>query len=319
MKYSILMPFATPRAEQILPYAALTQWSRAHRLWQGQALTADPYQAFSFMAAGGFRMPVGVGVTLMPFRHPLEAALQARSAAVTMGHPIVAGFGPGGVNLQRSMLGTPYRSQLTAVREYLTIVRSLLDGETVRFGGEYFSCFAALPEFPAPPVEVGAGVLRPAMARLAGAVADVAITWLTPAAYLREVVVPEMQAGADESGRPRPRLVAMVPLALSGPHRDGVEMALASNTAHLSLPHYRDMLGRSGITVDRKDLRSGGRAIVDGGAFLYGTAKELAAMLADFGDAGVDELVLNVTGVAARFGTQTALEDLDTILSEVSS
>ena len=199
----------------------------------------------------------------MPFRHPLEAALQARSLAVTTGHPVVAGFGPGAAVLQKSVLGAPYASPLTAVREYLTIVGGLLAGQAVEHQGEYFSCRINMGWQPGPPVELGLGVLRPAMARLAGELADVAITWLTPAGYLRDVIVPALREGARAAGRPVPRLAAIVPVALSAPDRDPADLVLAANSGHLSMPHYQDMLRRSGIEVDpgqpRRDGQGRGR------------------------------------------------------------
>lgn len=317
--YSILVPFTSPRGEQILPFAALAQWSRAHRLWQGQGTASDPHQTFTVAAANGFRVPAGIGVTLMPFRHPFEAALQARTMAMTVGHPIVAGFGPGAVDLQRRMLGAPYASQLGAVRDYVTIVRALLETGIVEHQGEFFSCDCMLPTVPGPPIEIGLGVLRPAMARLAGEVADVAITWLTPAKYLAEVVVPALRAGAEAAGRPMPKLVAMVPFALSGPDRTPAELALASNSGHMALPHYRDMLNRSGIDYDFADPIGAGNAVVDGRAFLFGEAKEVVAQLDEFREAGVDDIVLNATGVWSKFGSRVALSEIETILSEVTS
>ncbi|MGK4582154.1 LLM class flavin-dependent oxidoreductase [Kitasatospora sp. HPMI-4] len=316
--YSVLVPFAPPRPEQILPFAALTQWSGAHRLWQGQALASDPHQTFAYAAASGFRVPVGTGVTLMPFRHPYDAALHMQTLAVTMGHSVVAGFGPGAAALQRNLLGAPYASQLGAVRDYLTIVRELLEKGSVAYRGEHFSCRSELPMMPRPPIETGVGVLRPGMARLAGEVADVAITWLTPAPYLREVVVPALREGAAAAGRPVPRLVAIVPLALSGPGRDAAELALAGNAGHLSMPHYRDMLRRSGIDTDPADPGRGARALVEGRAFLFGETAELAARLGEFQDAGVDDVVLNVTGVWARYGSRAALSELETVLGAVA-
>ncbi|GGQ97712.1 hypothetical protein GCM10010216_70150 [Streptomyces flaveolus] len=317
--YSILMPFAPPRPEMILPYAALTQWSAAHRLWQGQAMLNQPHQAFAYAAASGFRVPVGLGVTLMPFTHPYEAALQAQSVAAATGHPVVAGFGPGAAVLQRSMRGAPYRSPLTASREYLTAVRGLLAGESVAQDGTYFTCHGKLLPVPRPPVEVGLGVLRPGMARLAGEVADTAITWLTPAAYLRDTIVPALREGAEAAGRAVPRLVSIVPVALAAPDRDPAALALASNLGHLQLPHYVDMLRRSGIDADTDDPASGAAALVAGRAFLYGEPKVLAEELAAFHEAGVDEIVLNVTGVNATYGGQSALRELERILTEVTS
>ncbi|MFF5502542.1 LLM class flavin-dependent oxidoreductase [Streptomyces roseolus] len=317
-KYSVLVPFLPRRPEQLLPYAALVDWTHAERLWQGQAMLVDPFHGFTAAAGAGFRVPVGLGVTLMPLRHPFEAAQQARSLAMTTGHPVVAGFGPGGKSFQQSLRGAPYASPLTASREYLTIVRGLLDGGTVRIEGEYFSCHGGLPPSPAPAVELGLGVLRPGMARVAGELAGTAITWLTPAAYLKDTVLPAMREGAEAAGRPLPRLTAMVPVALRGPDRDPADLAQASNAPHLAAPHYVDMLHRAGIAVDRHDIPLSAKRLVAGRAFLYGDPQELAGMFAEFREAGVDEIVLNTTGVFNLYGHQAAMADLKAILTAVA-
>ncbi|MFF8829722.1 LLM class flavin-dependent oxidoreductase [Streptomyces sp. NPDC015131] len=316
---SVLMPFMPSRSEQALPLAALVQHSVAYRLWQGQALVVEPHQTFSHLAASGFRVPVGTGVTLMPFRHPYEAALQARSLALATGHPVVAGYGPGAAVLQRSLLGAPYASPLTAAREYLTVVGGLLAGRRVDHEGRYFSCHVELVPQPGPPVEVGLGVLRPGMARLAGEVADVAITWMTPPRYLREVIVPALEEGARKAGRPVPRLVAMVPLALSAPDRDPVELLLAGNSGHLKLPHYQDMLRRSGIDVDPDDPIASAAAVIAGRAFVTGDGDEVRAVLDEYRAAGVDEIVLNVTGLCRTRGLPTALGELETLLETAAA
>lgn len=317
--YSIMMPFAPRRPEQLLPFAALTQWSQASCLWQGQGTVADTHTSFSYAAASGFRVPMGTSVNLMPFLHPYDAALRAQSLALATGHRVVAGFGPGGAALQRGTLGAPYRSQLGAVREYATIVRSLLETGKVHQEGEFFSCGMEMGTFPRPPIELGLGVLRPRMAELAGEVADVAITWLTPAAYLRETVVPALRRGAERAGRPMPRLVAIVPMALREAGRDPVALALSSNSGHMRLPHYIDMLGRSGIEVDMTgDPQASGRALVDGGAFLYGDQDELAVAVKEFGAAGADEVAINLAGVCVTYGARTTLGELETILTGVA-
>ncbi|WP_370220245.1 LLM class flavin-dependent oxidoreductase [Kitasatospora sp. GAS1066B] len=311
---SVLVPFVPHRPEHIVPYAAYVQWSPAHRLWQGQATLVEPFQSFAFAAGAGFRVPVGTGVTLMPLRHPYEAALQARSLAATTGHPVVAGFGPGAQVFQQQLLGAPYRSQLGAVREYVTAVRRMLDGEPAEQDGAYFPMHTGLHPLPTPPVEVGLGVLRPRMAELAGELADVAISWLTSADYLGEVVLPALRAGAAAAGRPAPRLVAMVPMALARPDRDPVRLALASNSGHLRMPHYRDMLRRSGIETDPQDLEAGAKALLAGQAFLYGGVEELAASIRAYWAAGVDEVVVNLTGVHQLHGPQATLAELDLIV-----
>jgi 5,10-methylenetetrahydromethanopterin reductase len=318
---SVVLPFGARRPEQAVPYAGLVQWGGAARLWQGQSVFIEPHQAFAFLAAAGHRIPIGTAVTIMGFRHPLQAAMDAASLAATMGAPVVAGFGPGAAVLQAGLTGRPYPSPLTACREYLAIVRGLLDGEVVRHTGEYFSLHGSLPPSPGstgPPVELGLGVLRPGMARLAGELADVAITWLTPPAYLAEWIVPALRESAAVAGRPAPRLVTMVPVAVSAPDRDPADLALAGHHAHLSLPHYRAMLRRAGIPIDPADPVAGARALVDSGVFVSGEPHVIAKELRAYREVGVDEIVLNVTGVWQRHGTRQALSELGTVLEALS-
>ncbi|MGW7415690.1 LLM class flavin-dependent oxidoreductase [Streptomyces sp. NPDC054863] len=317
--YSLLVPFVPRRPEQLLPFAGLVHWTGASRLWQGQGMTTEPYQGFAHAAGAGFRVPTGLGVTLMPMRHPYEAALQAKSLSLITGESVVAGFGPGSKDMQRAMRGEPYRSPLTAAREYLTAVRGALTGTPEVVAGEYWHQAGRLAPLPGPQVEIGLGVLRPGMAKVAGELADVAITWLTPARYLSELIVPALAAGAAKAGRPVPRVAAIVPVALAADGRDPAKLALASNGAHLSLPHYRDMLRRGGVALPdgefaAADAESQALALVKGDAFVYGTADEVLEKLDAYRVAGVDEIVLNVTGVASSEGPSAASHELKRLL-----
>lgn len=315
--FSVLLPTVPRRPRQALPYAELVRDHGAARLWQGQGLLAEPHQTFAYLAAAGVRVPTGLGVTLMPLRHPYEAAVQARSVALATGKPLVAGYGPGGKELQRAMLGEPYRRPLTVAREYITIMRRLFTGQMVEFEGEAYSCRAQLAPCPAPRIELGLGVLRPGMARLAGELADVAITWLTPATYLREVVLPAIREGAEAAGRPAPRVAAIVPVALTTDDEDPTPLVLASNQLHLSAPHYRDMLRQAGVTLPDSDLSALAKAALAGGAFVAGGHAEVAEGLRAFFDAGVDEVVLNVTGVRSVRGSAAAERELVRLLEIV--
>lgn len=314
MKLSVMLPFATSRPEQILPFASLVEWTHVARLWAGQSTGIEPHQGFAHLAGSGIRVPVGIGVTLMPLRHPYEAALQAVSLARVTGHAVTVGYGPGALDFQRALRGAPYSSQLGAVRDYLTILRGLTRGGEVAHDGEHYSFRGQLGAGPAPRVEVGAGVLRPGMARVAGGTADAAITWLTPASYVAQVLRPALAEGAEEAGRTPPRVVAMVPVALAKRSRQGAEMALASNGTHLALPHYRAMLARAGVDLPGTAALDDAAALVDAGAFVYGDAGEIADRLAEYAAAGVDEVVLNLTGVHRSFGAEAALDELRALL-----
>lgn len=126
---ALMMPVGGARMQAVLPYAALAQSRGGRTLWLGQVLSGDTHHPFIHAAAAGFPVPAGIGVSLMPLRHPYDAAVQAQSVAAATGHPVVAGYGPGSVSFQKRLLGAPYRSQLGAVREYVSILKGLLEGE----------------------------------------------------------------------------------------------------------------------------------------------------------------------------------------------
>ncbi|MGW1794118.1 LLM class flavin-dependent oxidoreductase [Streptomyces tubercidicus] len=313
---SVLIPFIPRRPEQALPYAGLVTWTKAVRLWQGQALVMEPHQTFTALAGSGFRTPVGLGVTLMPLRHPYEAAIQARSVALATGHPVLAAYGPGSTSLQNQLLGSPYKKPLTVAREYITAVRGFLDGGIVEADGEHYTFQAQLAPAAAPRVDVGLGVLRPGMARLAGEVADAAVTWLTPPAYIRNHLVPAIREGMDKAGRTvMPKITAMVPVALGRDETPARDIAIASNAAHMQAPHYRDMLNRAGVDVSGSDLAAIADGVVASHAFVSGQPQQVLEQIAAYYEAGVDEVVLNTTGVHKTFGGNAAMDDLKTIIS----
>ncbi|MCO1580503.1 LLM class flavin-dependent oxidoreductase [Crossiella sp. SN42] len=318
-RFSALIPFLPARAEQLVPVAALVQGSALHRLWSGQLLGLEAHQLFAHTAGLGLRVPVGTCVSLMPLRNPMEAVVQARSLARITGHSFVAGIGPGATGFQRAVLGSAYRSPLTAVREYLTACRALLDGAETEADAEYFPLAARLTELPHPPVELGAGVLRPRMARLAGRLADVALTWLTPPEYLRDTILPALTEGAAAAGRPVPELTAVVHVALRRPGRDPVELATRVSSGHLTAPHYTDMLRRAGIPVDPADPAAGARALVDAGVFLSGDLAQVVTGLAAYRAAGVREIVLNLSGVGLAEGAAVAVRELAEITAAVTA
>ncbi|RPF34480.1 LLM class flavin-dependent oxidoreductase [Streptomyces sp. TLI_185] len=312
MRCSIVLPIAVTRPEQAVPFANLVRWTQAERLWQGQSQTIDNHHLVSWLAGLGIRVPSGFGVNLTPLRSPYQAAAEARSTALATGQPVLAAYGPGGVEFQRNVLGEPYRSPLTAVSEYVSTVRGLVRGELVHTEGEHYSTTARLVPVRAPEVRVGIGVLRPRMAELAGRVADDAVTWLCPPDHLRDVIVPRVRKGSADAGRDPVPVTAIVPCAVAREGRDARETAFATFGMHIQVDHYQDTLRHAGITVtgEKEDADK----LIDAGLFLYGTPSDIRDGLQRFAQAGVEEVVLNVQGVSAVAGARAAAQDLEEIL-----
>lgn len=307
MQLSVLYPLQPSDPRQVFPFGTLAGQFPGACLWTGQSLRIDAYALFAHLAGAGMRVPLGISVGLMPLRHPLEAAVQARSLAALTGRPVVAGFGVGTPRFVKALRGAPYEKPATAAAEYATAVRSALDGGQ---GG--------LPPLTTAPVEVGLGVLRPRMARLAAAAADVVITWLTPHRYLREQIIPALDAGTPD-GAARPRVVAIVPMALRAPGRDVARVAELGSARHLGAPHYADMLARAGAHYPAGDTAAGARAIVEAGAFLTGSAEDVVAALEGYRECGVDEVVLSTAGLIAQDGPAAALAELTEVLATATA
>ncbi|WP_298455224.1 LLM class flavin-dependent oxidoreductase [uncultured Cellulomonas sp.] len=310
---SYVLPFAGMPTADVLAFARAVHDRPAARLWQGQAASADPTHAFVAAAGAGIGVPAGIGVTLTPLRHPFDAAVQARSLAEVTGMPVVAGFGPGSRAFQAALLGAPYPRPLDVMREYLGVVRELVAGRAVSVRGAELHCEGALTGPPSHPVEVGAGVLRPGMARVAGECADVAITWMTPAGYLAGPIAQALAEGAAGAGRATPRVAAMIGVAVEGPDADLAQLVMAAHGRHLRGPHYRSMLEQAGVRLPRSGFRDMAVALAEGGGFLHGDPDTVAAGLAGFEAAGVDEVVLNLAASCALRGVPAALAEAQAI------
>ncbi|MEV3871950.1 F420-dependent peptide dehydroalanine reductase LxmJ [Streptomyces sp. NPDC049906] len=311
---AVLYPLQPDHPELVAPFAAVARRAGARRLWLCQSFRAEPHQTLAYLAGRGHTGPVGTAVTLLPLRHPYEAAVQARSLALLTDAPAVAGFGIGNPGFVAGLTGRPYASPRRAVRDYLTSVRALLDGRTLAHDGPDHHLHGSLAPLPHAPVEVGAGVLRPGMARTAGEVADVAITWMTPPDYLARTLCPALAEGARDRPAP-PRVATAVHVLVTGPGRDPRRLALAATREHLAAPHYADMLRRAGVRTDPHDPAGTARALLDSGTVLAGTPEEIAEALGGYRRAGVDEVLLNPSAVLLTEGVHAAAEDLERVLA----
>ncbi|MFG3046771.1 LLM class flavin-dependent oxidoreductase [Streptomyces sp. NPDC048202] len=317
---SAIFPIQPDALEPMVEIGTFARDAGVRRLWLGQSLRVETHLALAAFAARVPGVALGTSVALTILRHPYQAAIEARSISALSGAPYVAGFGPGPAGFQRQLRGEPYPKPLRAMKEYVTIMRRLLDSEKVVHEGEYFTSTAPLMHVPAPAIEVGLGVLRTGMARTVGEVADAAITWLTPHWYVKDALIPAMAAGAERAGRDRaPRVVSILHAALERPGRNLRRTAFTATGPHLSSEHYTDMLQRAGLPVDPREPVKGAETLIDNQVFATGTAQDIAKVVRAHREAGVDEIVLNVCGVYLTEGQRAALEDLGEILEAVAA
>ncbi|MBP0458699.1 LLM class flavin-dependent oxidoreductase [Streptomyces bomunensis] len=287
------------------------------RLWCGQSMQIETHALFAALAGMGVQVSFGTCVALTPLRHPYHAAVEARSIAALSGQPFTAGYGPSGASFQANIYGAELEKPVSHTVDFVTKVRALLDGTPVAMapGG---ADMGLLPIDDLPGIEVGMGVLRPAMARAAGRHADAAITWLTPPGLLADQLVPAARGAAAEKGRATPRFVTVVQVAVDRAGRDMDRIAYHGTHQHLSLPHYVDMLQRSGLPVVHGDPAASARTLLEAGVVVTGKPDEIAERLTAWHSAGADEVILNTSGVLTTEGLGEALRDTTDILTAVA-
>ncbi len=303
----VLLPEAPDSLHPVLRWAGAARDAGAVRLWSGETTTASPSVLLAVVGRE-VGIATGTSVSLTPMRHPLAAARDAATVAMVSGHEHVAGFGPGSRDAVEALTGSTRPAPVRSSARYASGVRRLLDGGALVQDDEDRSTSVSLPRLASPRVEVGLGVLRAPMARAAGQVADAAITWMTPASYLSEQLLPSVREGsATRTTAGRCRLVAVVHVAVARAGRSQAETVRAATHLHVDAPHYRDMLQRAGVDLSGPDPW---RCLVERGAFLLGSVHDLVEQVLDLGRAGCSEVVLNGVGVARAYGTSAAMDDV---------
>jgi alkanesulfonate monooxygenase SsuD/methylene tetrahydromethanopterin reductase-like flavin-dependent oxidoreductase (luciferase family) len=115
---------------------------------------------------------VGLGVVSAMVRHPAQLAMELATLARVYPGRLMPGIGLG-VPAWMDQMGLMPASPVSAVRECVTMVRALLEGETVTCDGQVYSLRdGALTHAPAERLPIVLGVVGPRLLRLSGALAD---------------------------------------------------------------------------------------------------------------------------------------------------
>jgi alkanesulfonate monooxygenase SsuD/methylene tetrahydromethanopterin reductase-like flavin-dependent oxidoreductase (luciferase family) len=192
------------------------------------------------------RIELATGVVPTPPRHPTTMAQQALTAQAASGGRFVLGIGLSHKIVIEDMLGLSYAKPALQMREYLEVLMPLVQGRAA---------------------------LGPRMLKVAGTLADGTATWMTGLKTLASHTVPSIGAAAKEAGRPEPRVIAALPIALTNDPDGAREVAGRAFQIYGSLPSYRAMLDREGaagpgdvaIVGSESDLRTGLRQLAEAG------------------------------------------------------
>ncbi|HZP29029.1 MAG TPA: TIGR03564 family F420-dependent LLM class oxidoreductase [Acidimicrobiia bacterium] len=269
-----------------------------HIPWSLDALTA-----LTLVGRETTRIELGTAVVSTYPRHPLALAQQALSTQAACGGRLLLGIGPSHPVVIEKMHGLSYEKPARHVREYVDVLdRAFAGPGQVEYAGETYAVDALLDVPDSSPVPIMLAALAPLMLKLAGSRTEGTITWMGDERAHAEHVVPRITAAAAEAGRPAPRVVAGLPIAVCDDADEGRERAARLFAAYEQIPTYRRML-------DRGDAGSPAEVSV------IGTEEQVTKRLQSYRDAGVTDLAAAVFAVgddreASRRRTRDLLASL---------
>ena len=237
-------PDAITKLEQKIARAADDGFASA---WLSNIFGLD---ALTALAAAGSRVPgIELGTAVVPTypRHPAVLAQQALTTSTALDGRLALGIGLSHQIVIENMYGYSYDKPVRHMREYLSVLLPLLRGEQVDFEGETLQVRMGLSTPGAGDVPVLVAALAPRMLRLAGEVAAGTVLWMTGPKTIAGHVVPSITEAARDAGRPVPRVVCALPVAVTGDPDAARARAAEVFATYGQLPSYRAMLDREGV------------------------------------------------------------------------
>jgi probable F420-dependent oxidoreductase len=186
-----------------LDYGVRAEEGGFRAAWFPEITFGDAFGPATGVALRTRRLDVGTGVVGIWSRSPVTMALQAATLNELSGGRLILGLGLQARGYVEGWHGRVYERPVRAMREYLTILGRILSGEAVTYEGEIFSVrgFQLTMQPPERPVRIYMAAIGPQMLRLAGELADGVLGYCWSLEYLRTVVRPNLQAGAERGGR----------------------------------------------------------------------------------------------------------------------
>jgi F420-dependent oxidoreductase-like protein len=217
-----------------------------HSYWMSQIFGAD---ALTVLAVVGREVPrIELGTSVVPTypRHPMMLAQQALTTNAAATGRLCLGIGLSHQVVIEGMLGMSFDKPVRHMREYLSILMPLIESRQVSFAGETLTAHAGIQVGGAEQCGVVVAALGAQMLRLAAAKTDGTLTWCTGPQTLQSHIVPTINAAAEDLGRPRPRVIAALPVCVTSDVAGARERAAQIFAVYGQLPSYRAMLDHEG-------------------------------------------------------------------------
>ena len=232
--------------------------------WLANIFGTDAIMGAAFCAHATTRLELGTAVVPTYPRHPHAMAQQALTAQAAAGGRFTLGIGLSHQMVIESMFGCSFAKPYTHMKEYLAVLAPLVRTGSVAFAGEEFRVNASVSVPGSTPCPILVAALAPRMLALAGREADGTITWMTGPKTIREHTAPRICEAAAKAGRPAPRIVVGLPVAVTRDVAAARASAARGFQIYGALPSYRRMLDLEGAEGPESVVIVGDESAVEG-------------------------------------------------------
>lgn len=216
-------------------------------LWYASAVAGDPLVAMAIAGRATSTIELGTSVLQTYTAHPVLQANRAASVVAAMARPgFTLGIGPSHKPAIEDAYGLSYGHPGRHSEEYVRVLTALLRGETVDFEGEDLRVHAAAQVAESGPPPVLLAALAPRMLRVAAELTAGTILWMGNEKAIEVHVAPRIRAAAEAAGRPEPRIVAGLPIAVHDDAAEARATAAQVFAGYGTLPNYRRLLDVGG-------------------------------------------------------------------------
>jgi F420-dependent oxidoreductase-like protein len=244
----------------------------------------DALTAVALMGRSTSRVELGTAVMPVHSRHPVAMAQQALSTQAACEGRFTLGLGPSHHWIVQDMLGLPYARPAAMVRDYVDVLNAALGGPgPVDVENDTYRVHNPLDITDITPTPILLAALAPMMLRVAGERASGTILWMADERAIGDHIAPLVTKAAEEAGRPSPRIVAGIPVALC-----------ASDEVQTARDRANRVLGHAEYSPNYERLLDRGDAADVGDLLAAGDESAIVDRLRNFRDAGATDLSFRV-------------------------
>ena len=256
----------------------------------------DAMTAIALLGQITERIEIGSAVIPIQTRHPIAMAQQALTTQLACEGRFALGLGTSHHWIVDGQLGLPYERPAHLMRNYLEVISAAFTGPgPVDAENDTYRVHSPMDIAEPMPMPILIAALGPTMLRIAGEQTSGTILWMADERAIGDHVAPRITSAATSAGRPAPRIVAGVPVALCS------NAELDSARAYAS-----EVLGHADFSPNYVRLLEHGDAADVGDTMAAGDERAVLTRLRRYRDAGVTDLAARIVPLGADPAARTA-------------